>query len=234
MIAAHDIEHFAALAPLAVGYRFEMLKRADIPALVAALTAWFPDIAVGGASCYLQEEFYSRKTFFADALEEDNLVLVLRRGDALAGMFSCELDRATQSIYAGLGVASPEHRGSNLAHAGMVFAEAVGRHLGMGFIFGMATLKHPYAQLAFERAGWQLVGITPGYDRELVAPGVVKRVYEAVYAKVLEAAAGLQHPQRQNLTPRTQAFFDSVFTACQSNPVNASRHPPQLAMLPCG
>lgn len=213
-LASTDIEHFAAMAPLATGYRFELLQRGEIGVLAAALKEWIPDISVGGASCYLDEEFYARKVFFADALDADHLVLVLKHDGDVAGMFSCKLDRATQSIYAGLGVSSPQYRGSNVAHAGMAFVESLGRHLGMGFIFGMATLRHPYAQLAFERAGWQLVGITPGYDRELVAPGVVKRVYEAVYAKVLEAAGGLQHPQRHNLTPRTQDFFDSLFAAC--------------------
>ena len=37
----------------------------------------------------------------------------------------------------------------------------------------------PHAQIAMENLGWQLIGITPRYDREMVAPGVVKRVYEA-------------------------------------------------------
>jgi hypothetical protein len=72
-------------------------------------------------------------------------------------------------------------------------------------------LKAPHAQRAFERAGWQLIAIAPGYDRELVAPGVVKRVFEAVYAKVLVAPSGLLFPQPHNLTPRTQAFFNRVF-----------------------
>jgi hypothetical protein len=209
-----DIQRFAAETPLGAGYRFELLQRAEIPALVAALSTWFPDISVGGASCYLQADFYTRKAFFADAPEQDTLVLLLKHSDYLAGMFSCDLDHDTQSIYAGLGVASPQHRGSNVAQAGMMFVEAFGRHLGMGYVFGMATLRHPYAQRAFERAGWELIGITPGYDREWVAPGVVKRVYEALYAKVLENDAGVQHPQRQNLTPRTQAFFDAIFTKC--------------------
>ena len=83
--------------------------------------------------------------------------------------------------------------------------------MSMGLAYGMATMKAPYAQRAFERAGWQLIGITPGYDREMVAPGLVKRVYEALYAKVLVADVGLLRPQRQNLTPRTQALFDWVF-----------------------
>ena len=209
-----DIQRLAENTPLGAGYRFELLQRAEIPTLVAALATWFPDISVGGASCYLQSDFYARKAFFDDAPEQDTLVFLMKNGDELAGMFSCDLDHDTQSIYAGLGVASPDHRGSNIAQAGMMFVEAFGRHLGMGYVFGMATLRHPYAQRAFERAGWELIGITPGYDRELVAPGVVKRVYEALYAKVLECDAGVQHPQRQNLTPRTQVFFDAIFSKC--------------------
>src|SRR5262249_23036820 len=122
----------------------------------------------------------------------------------------------TRSIYAGLGVAAPDHRGSNLACAGMTFVERVGRQLGMGFAFGTATLKHRYAQEACERAGWQLIGIAPGYDRERVAPGVVKRVYEAIYARVLEADEGLLPPELHNLTPRTRALFDSLFCSRQT------------------
>jgi hypothetical protein len=114
-------------------------------------------------------------------------------------------------VHARLGVAAPKHRGARLAQAGMRFIEEIGRRMGMGFVYGMATLKTPHAQRAFERAGWQLIGITPGYDREMVAPGVVKRVYEAVYAKVLVADDGLLRPRRQNLTPRTQALFNWVF-----------------------
>ena len=115
------------------------------------------------------------------------------------------------SVYAGIGVVTPRHRGANLAQAGIWFTETIGRRLGMGLAYGMATLKAPHAQRAFERAGWRLVGMTPGYDRELVAPGVVKRVYEAVYAKVLVADADLLRPQRRNMTPGTRAFFERVF-----------------------
>jgi hypothetical protein len=210
-LIAADLERCAASAPLAAGYRFELLKHAEVRALIDGLSAWHGDICVGAASCYLQEQYYSGKVFFADAQERASVVLALKHGDELVGMYSCQLDFATRSIYASLAAAAPEHRGANLAHGGMTFVEAVGRHLGMGFIFGVATLKHPYVQRACERTGWQLIGIAPGYDHELVAPGVVKRVYEAIYAKVLVADEGLLLPQRHNLTPRTQALFDSLF-----------------------
>jgi hypothetical protein len=90
-------------------------------------------------------------------------------------------------------------------------AEIIGRKMKMGLIYGMATMKVPYVQRAFELLGWQLIGITPGYDREMVAPGVVKRVFEAVYAKVLGGDVGLLPPNPRNLTQKTKAFLRILF-----------------------
>jgi hypothetical protein len=210
-LVAAELAPLVAAAPLTAGYRFELLERRDVPALIGALWGWYRDISIGAASCYFAADYYLRKVWFADADERDCIVLGLKRGTDIVGMFSCRLERAARSIYASVGVAASEHRGANVAHAGIVFVEALGHHLGMGFVHGMATLKHPYAQRAFERAGWQLIGITPGYDRELVAPGVVKRVYEAVYGKTLQSDCLLE-PHPNNLTPRTQRLFSSLFS----------------------
>jgi hypothetical protein len=207
---AADIERLAAAAPLTAGYRFELLRRDEACELIVALRSWYRDISVGSASHYFDENYYEDKVFFSDSPQRDAIVLTLRRDAGLVGMFSCQLDLGTRTIYAGLGVVASEHRGAGIAHAGIVFVEQLAEHLGLGFIYGMATLKHPYAQRAFERAGWMLVGIAPGYDRELIAPGVIKRVYEAVYAKVL--GNELLHPQLHNLTPRTRALFTSLFS----------------------
>jgi hypothetical protein len=213
MIGAAEVTHLAARAPLGHGYRFELLNAADGAMLATRVREWYPAISVGGASHYTSEEFYAKQALFDDAATADFVVLTLRRGDELAGLYACEPDNKTQGIYASIGIVSPDHRGSNLAHAGICFTAELGTLLGMGFAYGMATLKTRYAQLAFERAGWQLIGITPGYDRELIEPGVVKRVYEAIYAKLLAPDASLLQPSRDNLTPRTQAFFDQIFGA---------------------
>jgi hypothetical protein len=66
-------------------------------------------------------------------------------------------------------------------------------------------------QRAFERQGWRLIGITPGYDREFVAAGCIKRIYEAIYAKVLVASSALQPPNTENMTPRARELFDLLF-----------------------
>jgi hypothetical protein len=83
--------------------------------------------------------------------------------------------------------------------------------MGMELIYGLITLKVSNMQMAMERAGFQIIGIVPASDRLMVAPGVIKRVYEAIYVKVLAADADVLRPQSQNLTPRTKALFDFLF-----------------------
>jgi hypothetical protein len=192
-------------------YRFELIKRREVPALVAAVKAWFPEISVGAASCYLDEKFYDDDVYFSGTTGRNVLVILIKRSNELAGLFSCDRDRNTLALYARLGVIAPAHRGRHLAHAFPLLAEAVARASGMEMIYAMATLKVPHVQQIFEKLGWRLIGITPGYDREMVAPGVVKRVYEAVYAQVLVANASLLRPEARNLTARTRAFFRLLY-----------------------
>ena len=58
------IDKTAAQVLLPEGYRFELLQRAEIPGLIGAINAWFPDISVGSASCYLREGFCGEEVFF--------------------------------------------------------------------------------------------------------------------------------------------------------------------------
>src|SRR5262245_25988829 len=143
-ITATQLVRLADAAPLGAGYRFELLRREDIAQLASSVREWFPDISVGGASRYLREEFYTEHVPCEGEATADHIVLVLRRCHVLAGMFACEIDRETQSVYAALGVAAPQHRGSNLAYAGITFTEELGRLAGMGFAFGLATLKYQF------------------------------------------------------------------------------------------
>jgi hypothetical protein len=85
----------------------------------------------------------------------------------------------------------------------MMFGEALGLAMGAGFIYSMCKLKLPHMQLAFERAGYKLLGFAPGYDREVVSPDVVKRVFEAYYAKILVPENDLLIPNQSDLTPKT-------------------------------
>ena len=205
------LQEITRRAPVAAGYRLALLERSQVHQVIALISRWFPDVSVGSASGYLDPSFYERQVWFANGTPRDVVVVTLRHGDDLVGMFSFDCDRQALSIHARIGVATPEHRGANLARAGMAVSEWTGRWMGMGMVYGMATLKSPYSQLAFERAGWQLIGITPGFDREMVEPGVVKRVYEALYAKALVADDDVLSPHVCNMTQRTQEVFHLLF-----------------------
>ncbi len=193
------------------GYRFEQLGRSDIPVLIEAIRQWHPDIAVGIASCYLRESFYTEKVFLKDEVQKDLYVVLIMREDELAGMGSWERESDALTLYAKLGIIAPAHRNFKIAGRTTEFSENLGRAMGAGFVYGLATLKTPHMQLALERAGYQLLGFAPGYDQELVSPGVVKRVYEAFYAKVLVPDEQLLRPDPKNLSPKAKALFEVLF-----------------------
>ena len=48
-------------------------------------------------------------------------------------------------------------------------------------------------------------------DRELVAPGVVKRVYQAVYAKLLAPENKVLRPDPKNMTPTAKRLYELLF-----------------------
>jgi hypothetical protein len=206
-----SIEQMSAMTPLPEGFRFELLKRSDIAALTEAIGLWHPDIAVGGGSCYLRESFYTEHVYFEGGAQKNILVAVFRHGDELAGVWSWEQEPDALTLYARLIVIAPKFRSARLAASVIPMAEVYGRAMGAEFFFALATLKIPHMQHALESAGWQLIGFTSGYDQEQVAPGVVKRVFEGVYCKVLVPDDELVRPDPNNLTPRGRALFDVLF-----------------------
>ncbi len=211
------IDELSTMAPLPNGYHYERLARPGIPALLESIKLWHPDIAVGGGSCYLQEDFYNSEVSLDGEADKDIFVGVFKRGDELAGMWSWEQVPDTLSLYGRLIIVAPAHRDAKLASKVMPLAELAGRAMGAEFLFGLATLKLPHMQRALENAGYQLIGFTSGYDREEVAPGVVKRVFEAVYTKVLVPEEELLRPDPNNMTPAARALFEVLFPSSPSS-----------------
>ncbi len=205
------IDEISTRVPIPSGYRIEQLKRSDIAELVGSLKGWYPDITVGAVSCYLREDFYADRVFLAGEPEKDVIVVLARRDQELAGMLSLERDLDTLTLYGGLGAVAPKHRGAKLANIAPALLEAMGRAMGMGLVYYLATLRIPHVQAVAETAGFRIVGILPASDRVMVAPGVVKHAYEAIYAKVLAADPDVLSPQSESLTPRTKAVFDFLF-----------------------
>ncbi len=206
-----SVEEFMSMCSLPPGYHITALERADIPALIEGIRRWHPDIAVGGGSCYLREEFYDKYVCLDGDMEKSVIVFLFRQGEEMVGMWSWEQEPDALTLYARLIIVAPEHRSAKLASRVMPMAESAGRLMGAEFFFGLVTLKIPHMQHALETAGWKLIGFTSGYDREQVAPGVVKRVFEGAYVKVLVPEEDLLRPDPANLTPKARALFNALF-----------------------
>ena len=182
-----------------------------MPAFVNALDEWFPGLAVGNASCFLREEFYANRVFFDGTADHDFFVILFKEGNRWAGTLSVERDKDSQVLYGRVGAISMPHRGAGLSKLFPALMEAIGSAMGMGMVYGLATLKVRNMQIGFEKAGWQLIGIIPGFDRELIGPGQVKRVFEAIYVKVLAGENEFLRPSAAGMTPATNALLNFLY-----------------------
>ncbi len=141
----------------------------------------------------------------------DILPLVLRHGEAIILFLSLERNAAALTLTARLGVIEPGHRGSKLAYLGPGLLEAFARAMGYGLAYYAVTLKIPHQQRVAEKMGFHLVGILPAIDRDMVRPGTVKRVFEAVYAKILVPMDQVEMPSPENMTEQTLKLFNFMF-----------------------
>ena len=206
-----SIETLTERVPPPGGYTYAFPTRSDIPALMKAVDEWFPGLAVGNASCYLRDDFYQTRVFFEGCHERDFFIVLFKLGDDWAGMLSVERDKDSQVLYGRVGTIAAAHRGARLSKCFPPLMEAMGNAMGMGMVYSLATLKVPHMQVGFEKAGWQLIGIIPGFDRELIQPGEVKRVFEAIYVKVLVTNRDFLRPKMEGLTPQTAALFEHLY-----------------------
>ena len=194
------------------GYVLGQLRRAEVVELVARLRDWYPDIAVGAESCHLRPEFYYEQAMLFES-EQDRPILpvVAKQDDDIVAMITFEKNRLSMTITSRMGAVAPEHRGSPLALLGPRLLESLGRAIGAELAYYFATLKSAHQQVLAERLRYQIAGIVPAFDRDMVKPGEVKRVYEAIYAKVLVDQHAVAVPEDGVLTVRTRAVWNALF-----------------------
>lgn len=204
-------DRFRALIPLPLGLRVESMRSAHIAATIASFRRWYPDIAYGSNSGYLRDEFYRHRVCLDGAIDKDVQVFTIWCGDELVGLWSIEREVDSLALYGRVVAIAPQHAGAGLTRRLTSGTEEAARQMGAAFMYSLVTLKHPYVAQALETAGYRLLGFWPGFDRELV-DGVVKRVYQAVYAKLLAPEDEVLRPDPKNLTPGAKALFELLFS----------------------
>lgn len=199
------------LVPLPPGYCLEQFELGHVADLIAGIKTWYPEISVGVNSGYLREDYYLNRVYLEGKNDCDIIVFPITFQGKLIGMWSFEREVDSLAIYGRVLIIAQEHRGANLGGILLKGTEALGQFMGAAFMYALATLRIPHAQRALESAGYRLLGFFPGYDREEISPGVVKRVYQAVYAKLLVPESEILRPNPKNMTPTSSALFAMLF-----------------------
>jgi len=194
-------------------YTLSQMSAADVSIVAERVRSWYPDIRVGMESPHLQAEFYRSETQLQEVVEERSLLpLVIRHPtDGIVAVITYQRNVEARLITCRLGVLAPEHRRASLALLGPLLLEELGRAIGAELAYYYATLKTRHQQVLAERRGFQLVGIVPGHDRDMLAEGEIKRVYEALYVKLLVPSEQLHTPPREELTARTREVWSALF-----------------------
>lgn len=195
---------------------FTQLKLDEVPLITEKLRAWYPDIVVGTESRHLEPSFYRNNYAFTDGGGDQpfyGLVCRTAGSGEILGFMSLEKNDRGRQISSPMGAIEPSQRGMGIAHIGTAILEHFGRKIGAEVALYFATLKIARTQKNAERHGFQLVGIVPAFDRDAISPGVIKRVYEGLYAKVLVDGSEVHLPSWDALIDSTRELWTHLFGA---------------------
>jgi hypothetical protein len=209
-----EMHEMLASLPAPEGYTTGQLARADLGQITELLRSWYPDIWVGTESRHLEPGFYERE-FFLKGEERDRplIGLVVRSADSgeIVGYQTLERNLRGLQIWGPLGVVEPSRRGRGLGFFGTKTLETIGRSIGAEVALYFSTLRVAQAQKNAEKQGYRLVGLVPAFDVDRLAPGVTRRVYEGLYAKVLVAEERVHLPDWNEMIPSTRALYRQLF-----------------------
>jgi GNAT superfamily N-acetyltransferase len=201
-----DVALLGSRMSLPSGFRLRQLGRSDIPRLISALPTWFPELVGSSREGLLDASVYEE--FVALAGEDVRVdhrpgYAFVIESDAEPVAFGYGEYRAPQSLLrAEIAAVAPRFRGLGLMTVIVPLFVPLGRSIGADMIIAWGTLRHRLAQRTAERSGYRLVGVVPGSDRVQLAPGVMKHVFEAVYAISLVPDEQTFGPPFTSMSPR--------------------------------
>jgi RimJ/RimL family protein N-acetyltransferase len=195
------------------GYTFRPLARGEVSTAVDRLRAWYPDVMAGAESCHMDEAFWHEQVALQGEESSGKLLYGLSfwHGAEYTGFITFELNPRSRAIHGRLGVVSPKHRHAQLMYTAISLAELIARAAGAEIIENYATLQHSYSQAVLEKCGFKLVGIVPVTGGTPARPGTARRVFEALYVKLLVPPEEFLEPSLDALLPETRRLYEHLF-----------------------
>lgn len=200
----------AALS-LPAGVRLGWIEPNEVATLPAVLVGWYPTISVGAESIFLDTAFLTLHAAHGERDASDFWMCGIWQDEELVGFQAFERSLASRTLHGRLGVLSPEARAGFLGATGFLLFEALGLAIEAESLQVYVTLASMGQQRFAERRGFRLAGLVPGFDRDALPDGTVRRVMEALYVKSLIPEEALLWPTEDVLTPRTRAAFQALF-----------------------
>lgn len=207
-----DLETLKSNITLPTDYQIQQLPKNRVEKLIKLIPQWYPDIVIGSESCHLDPKFYAQETYLEEGdSSKDILPLIVTHQEEIVAFSTYKKDSCALTLSVRLGAVAPEHRKKGLGLVGVQISMMLAERMGAGLIYHFATLKHPYTQMLMEKSGFQVVGIIPAFDLDMVASHTAKRVSEAVYAKILAPQTAILKPKKAALTPSVLKLWEFLF-----------------------
>jgi RimJ/RimL family protein N-acetyltransferase len=193
-------------------FSLDQLQKTEIRTMMRKLIQWYPGFKVGSETCFLDKRYYKKQIYLKNGNDKrDTIIVVLKHFKKIIGFYCACREVGAKNVYAKMMVIDPEYRGQGFIDIGPEIAEYIARYMNAKILYCMATLQHPHSQHAIEKAGYQLCGILPSFNIELLDGNVRKRVYEAIYVKMLCPEKDNLKPNDLDLIPSTKKLYDFLF-----------------------
>lgn len=165
------------------------LSSDQVPDMILKLKEWYPEIQIGMESRHLHFNYYNESCVLLDkGMGNKYLPLLVQSKDDVTIVFIClQADPASKNLTSPLGVVNPSYRGKGIAYFGPNLLEVIGKELQYNLVYYFVTLETIAQQKVAEALGYNIIGIFPSWDRNLI-DGLPQRVSEAVYAKPLNSS----------------------------------------------
>ena len=205
-----EIGTLAAALALPAEVTLRQWREDELTALPARLLAWYPAVAVGSESIFLERDFLERSITREGHDDRDIYAFCIEQDGAPCGFMSFERQPRSSTLHARLGCLAPEARRGFLGMAGFLLFEKLGALVEAELLLSWVTLSSLHQQRFAERRGFRVVGLVPGFDRDAQPAGGSLRVAEALYARQRTAPSEQLDPAEETMTPAVQAMWRLV------------------------
>ncbi len=204
------VADLAAALPLPAGVTLRWWREDELDALPARLLAWYPAVAVGSESIFLEPRYLERNVTREGHEDRDLYAFCIEKDGVPAGFMSFERQPRASTLHARLGCLAPEARTGFLGMIGFLLFEKLGELTDAELLLSWVTLASLHQQRFAERRGFRVVGLAPGFDRDAQPGGGSLRVAEALYAKHRTGPAEQLEPAEETMTADVLAMWRLV------------------------